>query len=96
MKQERRVGQRLQRAMELPDGTLTRATFMEIEGNSRVVITGCKGIHTYSEECVRLRTVQGLLTFYGRDMEMGCLSADGATIDGCLQRIEFDAGGEGG
>jgi sporulation protein YqfC len=94
MKQKRRMGQRLQRAMELPDGLLTNATFMEIEGDSRVVITGCKGIHTYSEECICLCTARGAVSFYGRDLEMGCLSADGATVSGRLQRIEFDGGGD--
>lgn len=94
MKQKRRMGQRLQWAMELPDGMLTGATFMEIEGDSRLVITGCKGIHTYSEECIRLCTANGYVSFYGRDLEMGCLSADGATVSGHLQRIEFDAGGD--
>ena len=68
---------------------------LEIEGDSRVVITGCKGIHTYSEECIGICTAKGTVLFYGRDLEMGCLSADGATIFGCLQRIEFDGGGDG-
>ncbi len=94
MKRKRRMGQRLQRAMELSDGMLTGATFMEIEGDSRLVITGCKGIHAYSEECIRLCTVNGYVSFYGRDLEMGCLSADGATVSGRLLRIEFDAGGD--
>lgn len=94
MKQKRRMGQRLQRAMELPDGLLTGATYMEVEGDSRVVITGCKGIHTYSEECIRLCTVSGSVAFYGHDLEMGCLSADGATVSGRLHRIEFDGGGD--
>ena len=93
MRQKRRLGQRLQRAMELPDGMLTNATFMEIEGDSRVVITGCKGIHTYSEECICLCTAKGTVSFYGRELEMSCLSADGATVSGCLRRIEFDGGG---
>ncbi len=92
MKQKRRMGQRLQRAMDLPDGTLTAATFMEIEGDSRVVITGCKGISIYSGERGCLYTAKGSISFYGRDLEMGCLSADGATVSGRLQRIEFDGG----
>ncbi len=80
--------------MELPNGTLTGTAFMEIEGNTRAVVTGCKGIHTYDENCICLRTPHGTVAFYGRDMEMGCLSADGATVTGWLQRIEF-ADGEG-
>lgn len=95
MKHKRRVGQRVERAMQLPEGMLTGAAFMEVEGNTRAVITGCRGIQTYSEDRICLRTAAGTVSFYGRDMEMGCLSADGATVTGCLQRIEFDVGGDG-
>ncbi len=80
--------------MELPNGMLTDTAFLEIEGNTRVVVMGCKGICNYSEDCICLRTPGGTVAFYGRDMEMGCLSTDGATVTGCLQRIEF-ANGEG-
>lgn len=94
MKQKRRVGQRLERAMQLPEGVLTGTAFMEIEGNTRAVVIGCRGIQTYTEERICLRTAVGTVSFYGRDMEMGCLSTDGATVTGTLQRIEFDAGGD--
>ncbi len=81
--------------MELPEGTLSGATFMEIHGNRRAVVTGCKGIHAYSEDCICLCTSRGTVSFYGCALELGCLSPDGATVTGCLQRIEF-ADGEGG
>ena len=94
MTAKRRVGQRLQRVMELPADTLCNATFMEIEGDSRVVITGCKGIRAYSENHVCLCTATGFVSFYGCDLEMGCLSSDGATVSGRLRRIEFDGDGD--
>ncbi len=92
MREKRRVGQRMEHVMNLPHGVLCRTAFMEIEGNTRAVITGCKGICLYTEDCVSLRTPQGVVAFYGRNMEMGCLSADGAVVTGCLQRIEFSDG----
>ena len=63
--------------------------FMEVEGNRRVVLSGCRGIVTYAEECVALRTSFGLVTVYGQGLEMGCMTAEGATVFGRLQRIEF-------
>ncbi len=80
------------RRPELPDGVLANTTYMEIDGTTRAVIAGCKGIYTYSEDCVALRTMSGLVSVYGRDLEMGCLTADGATVTGRLQRIEFSDG----
>ncbi len=96
MRTKRHVGQRVENAMNLPKGTLVGAAFIELEGNTRAVISGCKGICLYSEDCVSLRTAQGVVAFYGRNMEMGCLSVDGAIVTGCLQRIEFgDEVGDG-
>ncbi len=89
MGRKRPIGRRIEQVMELPDGVFAGTSYIEIDGNTRVVIAGCKGIHTYSEECVSLRTADGIVSMYGRDLEMGCLSPDGATVTGCLQRIEF-------
>ena len=63
--------------------------FIEVEGDNRVVLCGCQGICTYTEECVALRTPFGVVAVYGQGLEMGCMTAEGATITGRLQRIEF-------
>lgn len=94
MKQKRRVAQRMERAMDFPSGTLTGASFMEIEDNTRAVISGCRGIRAYTEDCIRLRTHEGVVSFYGCELEISCLSVDGAIVTGCLQRIEFQKGGD--
>ncbi|MBQ8684083.1 MAG: YabP/YqfC family sporulation protein [Clostridia bacterium] len=61
----------------------------ELEGNRRIILSGCRGIDLYTEECVRLRTATGTITVYGQRLEMGCMTVDGATITGRLQRIEL-------
>ena len=63
---------------------------LEVEGNRRAILSGCKGILAYTEECVKMRTANGAVAVYGRQLEMGCMTADGATVTGCLQRIEFE------
>ena len=62
---------------------------MEAEGDRRVVLCGCRGICEYTEECISLRTPFGIVSVYGQGLEMGCMTADGATVVGRLQRIEF-------
>ena len=79
----------MEQAMGLPGGTLANMAMLEIEGSRRAVITGCQGILTYTDDCVCLRTPEGRITFWGQDLQMGCLSVDGATVTGRLQRIEF-------
>ena len=63
--------------------------FIEVEGDRRVVLCGCRGICTYTEEQVSLRAPFGTVSIYGQGLEMGCMTADGATVVGRLQRIEF-------
>lgn len=63
--------------------------FMELESNRRVVLSGCQGICAYTEDCISLRAPFGIVSVYGRDMEMGCMTAEGATIIGQIQRIEL-------
>lgn len=65
---------------------------MEVEGDRRVVLCGCQGIHAYTEECIALRTPFGVVSVYGQDLRMGCMTQEGATVTGRLQRIEFGEG----
>ena len=66
--------------------------FMEVEGSRRVILTGCRGICTYTEECVALRTSFGVVAVYGQGLELGCMTAEGATVTGRIQRIELTEG----
>lgn len=70
-------------------GTSTGGFFMEVEGNRRVILSGCCGILAYAEDNICLRTSFGAVTVYGEQLEMGCMTVDGATVIGHLQRIEF-------
>ena len=62
---------------------------MEVEGNERAILTGCQGILTYTEDCVSLRTAFGAVTVYGRGLQMGCMTPQGATVTGKLLRVEL-------
>ncbi|MBE6807505.1 MAG: hypothetical protein E7527_05840 [Ruminococcaceae bacterium] len=67
----------------------TGGFFMEIEGRQRVIVSGCQGISTYTEECVGYRTPFGEVLIYGTGLEMGCMTPEGATVSGRIGRIEF-------
>lgn len=89
MRRKRNIASRLERAMDLPGGAMADISLVELEGDRRAVVTGCRGIMRYTEECVGLRVPEGCLLFYGEGLELGCLSADGATVTGKLRRIEW-------
>lgn len=67
----------------------TGGFFMEVEGDKQVVLSGCQGICGYTEDCITLRTPFGVVSVYGQEMKMGCMTAEGATVKGKIQRIEF-------
>ena len=92
MAHRRPLRRQMEQVMDLPSGTLGEVSVLEIEGDSRMVIAGCLGILTYTDDCIALRVPEGRLTVFGRCLEMGCLTADGATVTGRFQRIEFGAG----
>ena len=67
----------------------TDGFFMEVEGRGRVVLAGCRGIVSYGEDAVCLRTAFGTVTVYGQHLVMGCMTAEGATVAGSITRVEF-------
>ena len=73
-------------------GNPQKGLLMEIEGNRRAILSGCRGIVTYTESQIRMRTDGGAVSLYGSGLEMGCMTVDGATVCGRLQRIEFEEG----
>ena len=89
----RKLRGRLERSVDFPVGSLSAGTLMEVESNRRVVVEGCRGILSYTEDCIRLRVPEGELSFMGCGLAMSCLSPEGATVTGVIQSIAF-AGGD--
>lgn len=63
--------------------------FMEVEGRERLVLAGCRGIDTYAEDHVTMRTSFGTVSVYGQGLELGCMTEEGIAVIGSLQRIEL-------
>ena len=91
MAHRRPLRRQVEKAMDFPSGTLADLSILEIEGDRRMVISGCLGIITYADDCIGLRVPEGQSTVFGQHLEMGCLTAEGATVTGRFQRIEFGA-----
>lgn len=79
----------MERALELPVGSLSGCANIEMLGNRRVVIDGCQGIIEYGDDIVRLSTTSGVLRFTGRSLSLNCLTQDSAVIEGFILSIEF-------
>ena len=83
------VTQRVEQVLELPSGSLCGAARIELSGNRRAVIEGCRGILEYEEGIIRLNTTSGVIRFIGRDLSMSCLNEDSAVVSGYILSLEY-------
>ena len=81
------VTRRVEEALELPEGALGNCARLEMAGNRRVVVEGCRGIQEYEEGLIRLSTTSGTIRFMGRGLVMNCLNEDCAVITGFLLSV---------
>lgn len=89
------LGKRLERALELPTGTLCASLRIEFSANRRAVIEGCRRVLRYDEDCIRLETVEGEISFEGERLCVNCLSGGSAVVTGRFVTVGFhDEGGD--
>lgn len=75
------------RAFELPP--VMNAPCIEFSGNREVTIEGSKGVLEYSPETIRVNTTGMILSFFGRELDLRCISDSALIIDGFITRVEF-------
>ena len=83
------LSRRVEEILELPTGTLTNAARIELSGNRRAVVEGCRGILEYEEDLIRLNTTSGVVRFLGQKLRMNCLTEDSAVVTGQILSVEF-------
>lgn len=85
----KRLARRLETALELPGGTLYRALRIEISGNRQAIVEGCGRVLRYDEDCIRLETVEGEISFEGENLCVNGLSGGSAVVTGRFVTIAF-------
>ena len=83
------ITRRVEEVLELPEGALSGAARVELSGNRRAVVEGCRGILEYEEGVIRLNTTSGIVRFMGRDLTMNCPTEDSAVVTGFILSVEF-------
>lgn len=58
-------------------------------GNREVVIEGSKGVLEYSEELIRINTKIAVVCFFGRQLNLKCISSTELIIEGFITKVEF-------
>ncbi len=82
----------MERALSLPAGTLADHLRMEIVGNTRVVMEGCRRVLEYEADIIRLDTPDGEVRFTGDRLCLNCLTPLGTVITGTILSIEYRGG----
>lgn len=62
---------------------------LSFRGNKEVVIEGCKGVLEYSEDVIRINTSIGIVCFFGRNLNLVCISETEMIINGFITKVEF-------
>ena len=62
---------------------------IEIKGNREAIIEGCKSITEYDENMVKINMHKMAISFFGRNMEIKCLTSDSLVVRGFITSIEF-------
>lgn len=74
---------------KIPPQYLGGLPTLEFVGNRQVIIEGSKGILKYSDDTIRINTGQMIITFYGKDLNVRCISPDCTKVDGFIYNLEF-------
>lgn len=68
---------------------LSDAPCIELNGNREAILEGSKGVLEYSPETVRVNTSGMIVSFFGRELDLRCISPSALIIGGCISKIEF-------
>ena len=85
-----RVRRKMERWLELPEGSLTGEARLEIYAGRRAVMDGRCAVLDCEEDLIRLRIGGGVLCFRGRELCIAAFSATGAVVEGRLCAVEFE------
>ncbi len=88
------LAQRVCERLDIPSGTLTNTSFVEIAGDREVTLSGCEALVIYRENEVKLRLCDGEITLRGEGLELRSFSGGRIAVRGTVRSICF--GGDGG
>ena len=91
-KEKNKISEKVSSAMNFsksPLSSMLSSFHIEMKSNREVVIEGCKSIEEYDENMVKIKVRKMIISFFGRDLEIKCLTYDSLVIEGFVTSIEF-------
>lgn len=62
---------------------------MEFKGNREIVVEGCRSIEEYDENIIKIKVKNMIVSFFGRNLGIKCLTSDSLIIFGFITSVEF-------
>lgn len=83
------AAQFIDRALELPAGTIGGGAIITLHTNREVSVDGCRGVIVCSAETIKLNIGGGTVSFLGKNLMIKSLTDKEAVLAGQIQRVEF-------
>lgn len=75
---------------DVPYNMLSKNSYIELFGNSKMSIEGRYSIQEYTEEFIKLKLGKSTLLVYGRSLGLHNVNSEGFAITGKISQIEFE------
>ncbi|MGN1043346.1 MAG: YabP/YqfC family sporulation protein [Acutalibacteraceae bacterium] len=72
-----------------PLADMLSSTRIEFKSNKEVVVEGCKSIDQYDENMIKIKVAKMAILFFGRNLELKCMTSDSLVIYGFITSVEF-------
>ena len=81
---------KLAEILALPQGTFKNFPAIQIRGNREIIIDGCTGLLSYSQENILLETRYCRICIHGRSLNLNNLAKNILAIRGFIKNVEFN------
>ena len=68
----------------------TSTPVIQLVGNKRLTVEGCKGIEEYSDIVIKVKTADGTAAAYGSGLNIKFLSTTAVIVEGRINRVELE------
>lgn len=91
MKKTRKVKNKIDRILEIPDEIALSAPKVTIIKFEKMIIENYKGILEYQDFYVRLKTSIGIININGFDLTLEEMTSDDILVCGKIESIDFES-----
>ena len=82
-------GEKLKNLKDRAATALGVSSFIEISGNSEILLSGCTAINDYSAEEIKVSTLRGAVSICGKDLKLSVYRGDIMSIEGTVTLIRL-------